>query len=371
MIKKLNLKWTNVLFFGSMNLITFIGAPIYMYFYGISTVAVCLFFFMFAATLMSVTGGYHRLFAHRTYEAAGWLKFVYLVFGAAAFQESCLKWSSEHRIHHKHVDEKPDPYNIKRGFFWAHMGWIISAEDPEAPHPQDLLDDRLVMWQYKYWVPLGIAVCYGLPTLVGALFGDAIGGLLFGGIVRLTLAHHFTFFINSYTHTFGAQPYCEDNTARDSWIAAFLTFGEGYHNYHHWYARDYRNGIKLYHWDPGKWFIKAMSWFGQTWNLKKAPEEAILRARLHMQRVHAENSIDEADRQHLEQLFESITQKINDFGKWRRALVEATKNKLPDHKGLDLADLKRRFKEAKHQYQEAMKDWELFLQQLNVKPATA
>src|SRR4051794_40276845 len=82
------------------------------------------------ATSLSITAGYHRLFAHRTYVARPWVKFLYLVFGAAAFQNSALKWSTDHRRHHRFVDGEQDPYSINEGFFYAHMGWVCLKEKP-------------------------------------------------------------------------------------------------------------------------------------------------------------------------------------------------------------------------------------------------
>jgi len=204
-IKTEGLKMTNVLFFILMPFIGIVGGGLYIAYHGLTWVAVSLFFFMLIATLMAITSGYHRLYAHQSYEAATWLKVLFLLFGAASFQESCLKWSSEHRMHHKHVDHDLDPYNIKKGFFWAHIGWILSNVNRKAPHPEDLTQDRLVMWQYKYWLPMAIIMCFGLPTFIGALYGDALGGLLFGGVLRVFVCHHLTFFINSLAHTLGTQ----------------------------------------------------------------------------------------------------------------------------------------------------------------------
>ena len=103
---------------------------------------------------------------------------------------------------------------------------------------------------------------------------------MWGGILRVTMVHHFTFFINSFCHFIGKRNYDSNTTARDSWIMAFLTFGEGYHNFHHKFQWDYRNGIKWYNFDPSKWIIKLLSMFNLAHNLKKASEHAIFKARL-------------------------------------------------------------------------------------------
>ena len=79
---------------------------------------------------LSVTAGYHRLFSHKTYQASWPVRLALLVFGAGALENSVLNWCADHRIHHAHVDHDRDPYNITKGFWWAHMGWIFFKNEP-------------------------------------------------------------------------------------------------------------------------------------------------------------------------------------------------------------------------------------------------
>lgn len=236
------------------------------------------------ATGMSITAGYHRLFSHRAYKANPVLKLVYLLFGAAAFQNSALKWSADHRIHHNHVDDELDPYNINRGFFYAHIGWIFlkEADTVEKKYPKDLLNDKLVVWQHKYYIPIAIFMGFILPTIIGHFLGSALGGFALAGLFRIVFVHHCTFFINSLCHVVGSRPYTDTNTARDSFLLAFFTYGEGYHNYHHYFPTDYRNGIKWYQFDPTKWLIKMTEYLGLAFDLKRVPEKLILEARYKM-----------------------------------------------------------------------------------------
>ena len=190
-------------------------------------------------TGLSITGGYHRLFSHRSYKAHGIVRFFYLVFGAAAFENSALKWAVDHRLHHSQVDRPKDPYSIQKGFFYAHMGWICEKSE-YSKFPKDLLNDPLVIWQDKYYLPLSIGVGIILPTLIGYFYGSPVGGLAIIGFFRLVCVHHFTFFINSLAHKVGRQPYSLDNSAKDNLFMAFLSYGEGYHNFHHKFQQDYR-----------------------------------------------------------------------------------------------------------------------------------
>jgi len=270
-----------------------IGAPLYFLAYGVDPFLIGLFVFYFLATGMSITLGYHRLFAHKAFRAKTPVKLFTLLFGAAAFEDSALDWASDHRQHHKNVDdEHDDPYAISKGFFWAHMGWIFFKLYPRPlDNVSDLKKDPLVMWQHRHHQIIGVLVGLVLPTLIGALYGGwvgALGGLLIAGVMRLVCVHHCTFLINSLCHTMGNRPYDSGTSARDSWVMAIFTFGEGYHNYHHSFQHDYRNGVKPWQWDPTKWAIWTLSKLGLAEELRRVPEEKIFLAELRETQRQAE-----------------------------------------------------------------------------------
>ena len=281
---KLEIDWVNTLFLTLSPIIAIILSRIYFKGHGIEysqiLMAICFYFI----TGIAITAGYHRLLSHRAYKASSIVKFFYLIFGAAAFQNSALKWSADHRIHHRHVDSEMDPYNIKKGFFYAHIGWIFYKEQTveDVQYPKDLLNDKLVMWQHRNYLAIAIIVGFVLPTIIGHFLGSALGGLALAGFLRIVVVHHCTFFINSLCHIVGTRPYTDTNTARDSFIIALFSYGEGYHNYHHYFPSDYRNGIRWYHFDPTKWLIKVLSFVGLVNNLKKVPEKLIIQAKTEM-----------------------------------------------------------------------------------------
>jgi stearoyl-CoA desaturase (delta-9 desaturase) len=257
-----------------------IGIPIYIINYGIVWQEIAMLFigWFFAGT--GITIGYHRLFAHRTFKTYPIIEWFYMLTGSMALQNSILKWCSDHRRHHKKLDTKDDPYSIKEGFFHAHIGWIIKKGDNNYSHVSDLERKSAVKFQEKYYWSLALFLSFVLPMIIGYSYGRPIGGLLWGGILRTTLVHHFTFFINSLCHYLGNRNYDPSTSARDSWIMAFLTFGEGYHNYHHKFQWDYRNGIKWYNFDPSKWIIKFLSLFNITYGLRKVPDYLIFQAKV-------------------------------------------------------------------------------------------
>lgn len=248
------------------------------------------FFFFYFACGLSVTGGYHRLIAHRAYDVHPLIKFLYLVFGAGTFENSALRWCRDHRIHHQYVDQDKDPYNIKKGFWWAHMGWIFykdDSRDDDFSVAPDLVRDGLIQWQERWYLPLALLTGFVLPTLVGYAYGRPFAGFLWGGLIRVVAVHHFTFTINSLAHMLGDQPYSTKHTARDSWITALVSYGEGYHNYHHTFAADYRNGVRWWQYDPTKWMINLFNWMGLVQRMTRFREEHIRKAQLQVQAEHA------------------------------------------------------------------------------------
>ena len=230
---------------------------------------------------ISITGGYHRLFSHRSYEASPLLRAFYLLFGAASFQTSAITWCADHRQHHSRTDTEEDPYNRKRGFWWSHIGWIMMDQgDLDYSSVKDLFAQRLVRWQHRFYMPIAVFAGFLLPAGIGALWGDAIGGLLVGGMLRLVFQWHVTWSVNSVAHTLGTRPYSTEVTARDSFLTALLTLGEGYHNFHHRFQADYRNGVRWWQFDPTKWFVWCASKVRLTRNLRRVPARAIQQAKL-------------------------------------------------------------------------------------------
>ncbi len=278
---------SNAIVFGLLNITALVVVPIYGFTAGFSGWAWLFAAVLFTLSGMSITAGYHRLWSHRTYKAAWPMRLALAVFGALALQNSIYNWAARHRVHHRHVDdEERDPHSIKTGFWHAHMGWMLrhwptsKADYSQVP---DLEKDAIVMWQHRNYWTLTWTMNLGVPVALGLIFRDLAGMLLLAGVLRLVVSHHLTFFINSLAHTWGARPYSDDNTARDNWVVALLTWGEGYHNYHHAFQGDYRNGVKWYHFDPSKWMVSVCAWFGMAWDIRRTPRFKIHRARLQMQ----------------------------------------------------------------------------------------
>ena len=285
--QKPRLLWANVLMFVLTLATALVVVPWYGFTFGYSAAAWVWFAVLLYVNGLAITGGYHRLWSHRTYDSHWSLRFIYMILGAMALQNSVLVWASGHRNHHQYVDDNArDPYSAGRGLWFSHIGWMLrrySSGEVDFSNVRDLQKDPLVAFQHRYYYPLAIGLNVLVPLALGWLHGDLWGVFLLAGVLRLVVSHHFTFLINSVAHAFGRQPYTDENSARDNGWLAFLTYGEGYHNFHHQFAHDYRNGIRWWQWDPSKWIICALSWLGVTRRLKRTPDVAIQRARLAMQ----------------------------------------------------------------------------------------
>ena len=338
-LKKAPINWTASITLIGTPILAIILIPLYAYYYDFSVSAWVSLFFLLALSSLGITAGYHRLWAHRAYEAALPLKILLMIGGTFAVQNSILFWASGHRSHHRHVDDvDQDPYSIKRGFWYAHLGWMIrdhSPSEPDYKNAPDLINDKLVMFQHKYYVPMVIAVHVGLLGGVGWAVGDVWGVVLLGGLLRLIISHHVTFFINSLCHMWGKRPYTDENTARDNFILAILTWGEGYHNYHHIFQYDYRNGVKWWQYDPTKWLIWTSSKLGLAKNLRRIPSFNIQKAELAMKFKYAEQDLaiyghdvntDIAQmKQRIAQEYEAFTLTLNDWAKLKEQELQAKK----------------------------------------------
>ena len=369
--------WVNIIFFAVTTLVGLIGAPLYIYKYGVTVSEMALFVFFVVITPLSITVGYHRLFAHATYKTNAAIRFLLLFFGAAAFEQSALLWSSQHKDHHCYVDTDLDPYSIKKGFFYAHMGWMLFwKHETDYDNVKGLARDPLIRHQhrnYKLWAILAGIVT---PLFLGALTGHLLGALLLSVCLRLTVVYHLTFFINSICHMFGRSTYDIYATAKDNWLIAFLTFGEGYHNFHHRFAGDYRNGVRWYQWDPSKWIITVLGKTGLAWDLRRVSNFRILAARLAGDNRRVTDWLARVGKNtEFLKLDEIIKSQYNDLRqnlvKWEEAAKEyatVLQRQVVHYSNGVRASARRELAEAREQFAYTHHDWKVLLKQCPVAP---
>jgi Delta-9 acyl-phospholipid desaturase (EC 1.14.19.-) len=365
--QKPRLIWLNISVFTLTFFIAVIGTPLWAWHHGFDWIQITALIVAFSFCGLSITAGYHRLWAHKTYQAHPSLRFIFAIGGAFALQNSALHWSSDHRIHHRHVDDNDvDPYSAKRGFWFSHLGWMLREYHPDRygdySNCRDLQKDKIVMWQHKHYLALTLATNFGFPIAFGLLHGDVWGAILLVGFTRLVLSHHTTFFINSLAHVWGSQPYTEKNTARDNGVLAFMTFGEGYHNFHHIFENDYRNGIRWWQFDPTKWLIKTASWLGLAEKLRVTPEEKIEKARATMQLQRAtqklSNKPNAAHRlQILQQEYDTLVAKMADYYTLKKQLLALERDKLREK--VEKAELNQQYQDLKLRFHQQKRSWQV------------
>ena len=319
--------------------------PWYLWTHGVSMGVWVAFAILMAWTGLSITAGYHRLWSHKSYEAHPVVKYILLLGATLAVESSVFDWCSGHRSHHRHVDDEyDDPYSSRRGFWFSHIGWMLRkypSGQYDYKNIPDLKKDKLLTLQHKYYGFWIIATNAVVLAIIGWITGDMLGTFLVAGLLRLVLTHHFTFFINSLCHMFGTRPYTDENTARDNGLLAILTWGEGYHNYHHYFQYDYRNGVKWWQYDPTKWIIGLLAKVGLASNLKRVDDLTIKHAELTMQFKRAQERIATGGEPSLDERLAAFKERISaEYDEFTKTVEEwhALKAKAIELKRAELAD---------------------------------
>jgi stearoyl-CoA desaturase (delta-9 desaturase) len=245
-------------------------------------------------TGLGVSVGFHRLLAHRTFDAPAPVRAVLAVAGSMSIEMSAIKWVATHRRHHAYSDKPGDPHSphlevaegmrgIARGLWYAHMGWLFSAErTSDERWAPDLLKDRgLVRIDAAF--PWLVAASFLLPAVVGAIvthsIAGTVGAFVWGSLARIFLLHHVTFSINSLCHFYGRRPYETREKSTNFWPLALLSFGESWHNNHHAFPASSSLGLRWWQLDPGSWLIRGLSAIGLAERARRPSRAEQLAAR--------------------------------------------------------------------------------------------
>ncbi|XP_040034153.1 stearoyl-CoA desaturase b [Gasterosteus aculeatus] len=232
---------------------------------------------------LGVTAGAHRLWSHRSYKAAFPLRVFLALANSMAFQNDIYEWARDHRVHHKYSETDADPHNATRGFFFAHVGWLMVRKHPDVIEKgkklelSDLKADKVVMFQRKHYKVSVVILCFLLPTFVPWYFwGESLTvGYFVPGLLRYAVMLNATWLVNSAAHLWGNRPYDKTINPRENRLVALSAIGEGFHNYHHTFPFDYATsefGCKL---NITTAFIDTMCFFGLAKDTKKVSKEII------------------------------------------------------------------------------------------------
>lgn len=256
---------------------------------GVSPVALATAVVLYALRMFALTGFYHRYFSHRTFRTSRTMQFVFALVGASCVQRGPLWWAAHHRHHHRHADTPGDPHSPRvRGLLWSHMGWFLTPAGfrTDLSRVQDLARFPELRWldRYDTAVPLALAAAlFGLGALLEHIAPQlGTGGpqmLVWGFFVSTVALFHATVTINSLSHRYGTRRFDTADDSRNNLWLALLTFGEGWHNNHHFYPTSTRQGFFWWEIDLTYCGLRAMAWLGLVRDLKPVPARVLDRAR--------------------------------------------------------------------------------------------
>jgi stearoyl-CoA desaturase (delta-9 desaturase) len=272
----------------TLPLLGVISAPFFVWGWGFHWVDLGLLIGMYLVTALGITAGFHRLFVHRSYEANIVVKVILAIMGSMAVQGALFKWVALHRRHHQHSDTPDDVHSPHHsgsgvmgfllGFWHSHIGWAFDADPPDLDrYVKDLAASptlRITSALFGVWAALGFVLPAVLGGVISGTWNGVWTGLIWGGLVRVFLVHHVTWSVNSACHIWGFRPFESDDHSRNNLVFGILALGEGWHNTHHAFPTSARHGLRWWEIDVSYYVIRALSFFGLTWNLKLPSREA-------------------------------------------------------------------------------------------------
>jgi stearoyl-CoA desaturase (Delta-9 desaturase) len=252
---------------------------------------IVIFFAMYVPLGLGITVGFHRHLTHRSFKTHPWLRGLLGILGSAAIEGPVISWVADHRKHHAFSDEEGDPHSphvdhgtgwssALRGLFHAHMGWLFihtqrGSKERFAP---DLLEDPVISWvdrTFLLWAVLGLAIPFAFGWIVGGTLFAAVTALLWGGLIRVFVLHHFTYSINSLCHVFGRRDYETGDESRNLALIALPTMGEAWHNNHHAFPTSAVHGLGRWQLDPSAIVINTLERLGLVWDVVRVSPDRL------------------------------------------------------------------------------------------------
>mgnify|MGYP000854005631 CR=1 FL=1 len=256
---------------------------------GVSWTALLVAVALYAVRMFAITAFYHRYFSHRTFQASRPVQFVFALIGAASVQRGPLWWAAHHRHHHRHADQPQDPHSPRqRGFWRSHMGWFLTREAfaTDLSRVPDLARFPELRWldRFDTAVPVLLAASlYGtgalLERVAPGLHTSGAQLLVWGFFVSTVVLFHATVTINSLSHRFGRRRFETRDDSRNNLWLALLTFGEGWHNNHHFFPGTVRQGFRWWEVDLTWYGLRAMAALRLVSGLKPIPQWVLDKAR--------------------------------------------------------------------------------------------
>ncbi|XP_047036459.1 acyl-CoA Delta-9 desaturase-like [Helicoverpa zea] len=273
--------WFNVMFMSAYHIFGLYWC--WHYAFPVKILTVLYAFSLYILNGAGITCGVHRLFTHRSYKAVPALKIFLVMCFCGAGQNTIYQWVRDHRLHHKFSDTDADPHNANRGFFFSHIGWLMMKKNEEVKKQGKKIDmsdieaDEIVMFQEKYSKSLRLFFCYILPiSLNMLLFNEEWKcAVAWQAFIRYLCVLHAEMTVNSLAHIYGYQPYNKNIIPKENKFVSAVTFGEGWHNYHHSFPFDFKASEFFDRFDWSTYLIRWWARQGWAYNLKEATPEMV------------------------------------------------------------------------------------------------
>lgn len=283
--------WSRVVPFVVLHL-----ACLLVFWVGWSPVAVAVAVGFYAVRMFAITGFYHRYFSHRSFKASRPVQFAFALLGASAVQRGPLWWASHHREHHKHSDEDADVHSpVRNSFYWSHLGWIICRENyrTKLENVRDFARYRELRFLDRFDSLVPFLTLFGmlglgwlLEVIAPSLGTNAIQMGVWGFCISTVVLYHATFSINSLAHRFGKRVFPTKDDSRNNFWLSLITFGEGWHNNHHFFQSSARQGFRWWEVDLTYYVLVAMERVGLVSDLRPVP------ARVQGQRIAERSGVE-------------------------------------------------------------------------------
>ncbi len=255
-------------------------------------------YYLFA--MLGINLGYHRLLAHGSLSCPKWLEYLFALFGVLCLQLGPAYWVAIHRRHHQSPDDPQDPHSPRSGFYWAHVGWILTHDPNTDPsfvtnrYAKDLMKDKFYAWLetggWCFWVPVAswgvyFAAGFAVELFAGGTIGESVrfglSILAWGVFVRTVIVWHITWSVNSVCHLWGYRNYETPDRSRNNLFVGVLAHGEGWHNNHHAEPRSARHGHRWWELDTTWMAIKGLARMGLATDVRSSLEPVKSVARRH------------------------------------------------------------------------------------------
>lgn len=273
----------NVIKFAYMHLAALYG--LYLCFTSAKWATIIWGFILLECAKLGITAGAHRLWCHKAYKAKMPLQIILIIFNSIAYMNTAFYWVRDHRVHHKYTDTDADPHNSNRGLFFSQIGWLFVRKHPDVlekgktVYMEDIYNNRLLMFQRKYAVPIIGLWAYVIPTVVPMYFWNETFSNSFhvATMLRHVLTVNLIFLVNSIGHFWGMRPFDKNIKAVENTIVSILTTGECFHNYHHVFPYDYKaSELGNTKFNLATMFINFFAWVGWAYDLKIIPDKVII-----------------------------------------------------------------------------------------------